>query len=178
MRLVWVGAFVLLIASLATLISNRQSGRLLEEGWASAATVLPDATMSELQQNTPAYADRILALFPEPFRQKFALKTRMAVEVITFRSLLLLHLAPGLLVPFIVGFLEGTWARANQTTLIKMHSPMRFSLALTTQGLIPVVALLWITAPISLSATLLVFAIGTFAFVSTRNLIVHAPTQF
>lgn len=178
MRLVWVGAFLLLIASLTTLISNRQSGRLLEEGWASAATVLRDATLRELQQNTPAYTDRVLAVFPEPLRQRIAPKTRTAVEVITFRSLLLLHLAPALLVPFIVGFLEGTWARASQTGLIKMHSPMRFSLALTTQGLIPVMALLWITAPISLSASLLVFAIGTFAFVSTRNLILHAPTQF
>jgi hypothetical protein len=178
MRLVWVGALVLLIASLATLISNRQSGRLLEEGWASAATVLPDATLSELQQNTPAYTDRVFTLFPEPFRQRFAPKTRTAVEVMTFRTLLLSHLAPALLVPFIVGFLEGTWARASQTGSIKMHSPMRFSLALTAQGLIPVVVVLWITTPISLSATLLVFAISTFAFVSTRNLIVHAPTQF
>jgi hypothetical protein len=31
-------------------------------------------------------------------------------------------------------FLEGSWARANQKSLVKMHSPMRFSLALTEFG--------------------------------------------
>jgi hypothetical protein len=35
-------------------------------------------------------------------------------------------------------------------------------------SLIPVLALLWITAPMALSATLLVFALGTAAIVSTR----------
>ncbi len=178
MRLIWVGALVLLIASLATLISNRQSGRMLEAGWASAAHVLPDEELTELQRTTPAYTNRVFALFPEPFRQRFAAKTWEAIEVMTFRSLLLWHLTPGLLIPFIVGLLEGSWARANQKGLIKMHSPMRFSLALTTQSLIPVVALLWIVSPISVSAMLLVLAIGTFAIVSTRNLTVHAPTQF
>ncbi len=178
MRLVWVGALVLLIASLATLISNPQRGRLLEAGWASAAHVLPDEKLGELQRTTPAYTSRVFALFPEPLRQRFAAKAWTVVEVMAFRSLLLWHLTPALLIPFIVGWSEGSWARANQKGLIKMHSPMRFSLALTTQGLIPVVALLWITAPIALSATLLVLVIGTFAIVSTRNLIVHAPTQF
>lgn len=178
MRLVWVGALVLLIASLAMLISNRQSGRLLETGWASAAHVLPDEKLSELQRTTPAYTSRVFALFPEPLRQRFAAKAWKSVEVMTFRSLLLWHLTPAFLIPFIAGLLEGSWARANQKGLIKMHSPMRFSLALTAQGLIPIVALLWVTAPIALSATLLVFAIGTFAIVSTRNLVVHAPTQF
>lgn len=178
MRLLWVGALVLLIASLATLISSRQSRGLLEAGWASAAHVLPDEKLSELQRTTPAYTSRVLALFPEPLRQRLATKAWTAVEVMTFRSLLLWHLTPAFLIPFIVGALEGSWARANQKTLIKMHSPMRFSLALTAQGLIPIVALLWITAPISVPAMLLVFAIGTFAIVSSRNLIVHAPTQF
>ncbi len=178
MRLVWVGALVLLIASLASLFSNGQSRRLLEEGWAGAANALPDAKLSELQQTTNAYTTRIFGLFPEPLRQKFAAKTWTAVEVMTFRSLLLWHLTPAVLILSIVGFLEGSWARANQKGLIKMHSPMRFSLALMTQSLIPVVALLWITAPISVSATLLVFALGAFAIVSTRNLILHAPTQF
>jgi roadblock/LC7 domain-containing protein len=178
MRLVWVGALVLLITSLAALFSNPQSGRLLEVGWASAAHVLPDEKLSELQRTTPAYTSRVFALFPEPLRQRFAAKAWTAVEVMTFRSLLLWHMAPSVLILCIVGFLEGSWVRASQTTLIKMHSPMRFSVALIAQGLIPVVALLWITAPIALSGTLLVFAIGTLAILSTRNLIVHAPTQF
>jgi uncharacterized membrane protein len=178
MRLVWVGALVILIASLASLISNRQSGRLLENGWASATKVLPDAKLSEFERSTPAYSRRVFALAPEPLRDRFAAKMWTAVEVMIFRSLLLWHVTPALLVPFVIGFLEGSWARSNQKTLIKMHSPMRFSLALTTQGLIPIVALLWIVAPIALSATLVVFAIGTLAIVSTRNLIVHAPTHF
>ena len=178
MRLVWVGTLVLLIASLASLISNAQSGRLLEDGWAAATNVLPGAKLSDLQHSTPAYSRRVFALLPEPLRERIAAKTWTAVEVMIFRSLLLWHLTPALLIPFIVGLVEGSWARTNQKTLIKMHSPMRFSLALMVQGLIPVVALLWITAPIPVSASLLVFAIGIFAIVSTRNLIVHAPTQF
>jgi hypothetical protein len=178
MRLVWVGALVLLIASLASLVANHQSRRLLDEGWASAANVLSDARLSELQQTTIAYTTHIFGLLPEPFRQKFATKTWTAVEVLTFRSLLLWHMAPSVLILCMVGFLEGSWARANQKGLIKMHSPMRFSLALMMQGLIPVVALLWITAPIPVSASVLVFAISTLAIVSTRNLMVHAPTRF
>jgi len=39
-------------------------------------------------------------------------------------------------------FLEGSWARANQKSLVKMHSPMRFSLALTSLAFTPVLALL------------------------------------
>ncbi len=178
MRLVWVGALVLLVASLASLVSNHQSRRLLDEGWASAANVLSDARMSDLERSTPAYSRRVFALIPEPLRERFAAKMWTAVEVMLFRSLLLWHVTPALLIPFIIGFSEGSWTRSNQKTLIKMHSPMRFSLALMIQGLIPVVALLWITAPIALSATLLVLAIGTLTIVSTRNLIVHAPTQF
>ena len=178
MKLVWIGAFVLLFASLASLISNRQSGRLIEESWASATSVFPDATLNELQQTAPAYTSRIFGLFPEPFRQKFAAKTWKAIELMAFRSLVLWHLTPAFLIPVLVGFLEGSWARSSQKALIKMHSPMRFSLALTALGLSPVLALLWITAPMALSATLLVFALGTITIFGTRNLVVHAPTQF
>ncbi len=178
MKLVWIGAFVLLFASLASLISNRQSGWLIEQSWVSATSVLPDAKLKELQRTMPVYASRVFRLFPEPFRQKFAARTWKAVKLMTFRSLVLWHLTPAFLIPFIVGFLEGWWVRSSQKTLIKMHSPMRFSLALTALGLSPVLALLWITAPIAVSASLLVLALGTVTIVSTRNLIVHAPTQF
>lgn len=95
-----------------------------------------------------------------------------------FRSLLLWHLTPAYLMSFVVGSLEGSWARASQKSLIKMHSPMRFSSALTTLGLIPVLALLWVAAPAAVSAALLVIVLGTIAIFGTRNLIVHAPTQF
>jgi len=55
---------------------------------------------------------------------------------------------------------------------------MRFSLALMGLGFTPVLSLLWIAAPLVVPTTLLVFTIGAVAIVSTRNLIVHAPTQF
>ena len=178
MKLVWIAAFVLLFMSLASLISNQQSGRLIEEGWVGITNVLPDAKLAKLQRITPAYTNRIFGLFPEPFRERFAPKTWTAVELMTFRSLVLWHLVPALLIPFIVGSLEGSWARSNQKALIKMHSPMRFSIALTTLALTPVLALLWVTAPIAISATLLVVALGALLIFSTRNLIIHAPTQF
>ena len=94
------------------------------------------------------------------------------------RSLLLRHVAPVIVIALMVGFLEGSWARANQKSLVKMHSPMRFSLALMGLGFTPVLSLLWIAAPLVVPTTLVVFTIGAVAIVSTRNLIVHAPTQF
>jgi hypothetical protein len=178
MKLVPIGAFLLLVASLAALISGGQSGRLLEESWSGAVKVLPNAKVKELQRLTPAYASRILGLFPEPFRQKFAAQMWRPVELMTFRSLLLWHLVSMFAITLMIGFLEGSWARVSQDTLVKMHSPMRFSLALAALGLSPVLALLWITAPIALSATPLVFVVSTLLIVSTRNLIVHAPTHF
>jgi hypothetical protein len=78
----------------------------------------------------------------------------------------------------VAGFLEGRWARSNQKALVKMHSPMRFSLALVGLGFMPALALLWITAPVAVPATLLVFTLGAVAVMSSRNLVVHAPTQF
>lgn len=178
MRLVWIGGFVLLFAFAASLVSKQEGGRLLEEGWARAANVLPDVKLGELERATPAYTTRIFGVLPEPFRQKLAGKTWAVVELMIFRSLLLWHLTPAFLMSFIVGSLEGSWARASQKSLIKMHSPMRFSSALTTLGLIPVLALLWVTAPVAVSAALLVLVLGTMAIFGTRDLIVHAPTQF
>ena len=178
MKLIWLGAFVLVFASLASLISNQQADRLLEETWARSANILPDAKLSELQRAVPAYTGRLFLLLPEPFRERFAAKTLKTVELLAFRSLVLWHFTPGFLIPLLVGFLEGSWARVNQKTLIKMHSPMRFSFSLTTLGLSPVLALLWITAPLALSGTFLVFTLGALLIGSTRNLILHAPTQF
>ena len=178
MKLVWIIAFVLLFASLAALLSSQQTGGLIADTLAASANVLPISTLSELERATPAYAGRLFVRLPEPFRQKFAAKTWKAVELMTFRSLVLWHLIPGFAIPLMIGFLEGSWARANQKGLIKMHSPMRFSLSVTSLGLTPVLALLWVTAPVAVSAVLLVLAVGTLGIVSTRNLIVHSPTQF
>ena len=178
MKLIWIGAFVLLFASVASLVSNRQSGQLIEQSWASASNVLPDTKLSELQRTTPAYTTKAFAGLPVPFRQKIAAKTWQPLELMIFRCLILWHVAPATLIALIVGFLEGSWARANQKALVKMHSPMRFSLALMSLGFIPVLALLWVAAPLAVSATLLVFALGTVGIISTHNLVVHAPTQF
>jgi hypothetical protein len=178
MKLTWIIAFVLLVASLAALFSSRQIGRLIADTLAASANVFPNSKLDELERATPVYAGRLFKLMPEPFRQKFAAKTWEAVELMTFRSLVLLHLIPSFAIALMIGFLEGSWARANQKGLIKMHSPMRFSLSVTSLGLTPILALLWITAPVAVSAVLPVLAVGTLGIVSTRNLIVHSPTQF
>src|SRR5207253_9937585 len=60
--------------SLASLVSNRQSGKLIDESLTSTSRVLPDTKLSELQRSTPAYTAQILARLPEPIRQKFAAK--------------------------------------------------------------------------------------------------------
>ena len=178
MKLIWIGVLLLLFASVASLISNRQSGRLIDESWTTASRVLPESELSQLQRATPAYTAVIFARLPEPFRQKIAAKTWQPLELVIFRSLILWHVAPATLIALIVGFLEGSWIRTNQKSLVKMHSPMRFSLALASLGFIPVLALLWIAAPLAIPATLLVFTLGALAISSTRSLIVHAPTQF
>ena len=72
MKLIWIGAFVLLFASVASLVSNRQSGRLIEQSWARASNVLPDTELSDLRRVIPAYTARVFALLPDPFRQKFS----------------------------------------------------------------------------------------------------------
>ena len=161
MRLVWIGALGLLLASLGSLVSHPQNDRLIDESWAITTNVLPDRKMAELQKAMPAYARKLFGLLPGRLRDNFAAKIWKPVELMTFRWLVLWHLTPALLVPLVVGALEGAWARASQKTLIKMHSPMRFSVALVALGLGPVLALLWVVAPIAISATLLVFTLGT-----------------
>jgi hypothetical protein len=178
MKLLWIVTFILLLASLASLISDGQGASLIQQSWLEASSVIPETTLAELQHASALYTARLFEAFPKPFREKMTRKMWSAVELMTFRSLVLIYLAPALLLPFFIGLLEGWWARANQKTLIKIHSPMRFSLALTGLGLVPVMALLWLIAPIAMPAILLVFMIGVFAIFNTRNIIVHAPTQF
>ena len=178
MKLIWIGALLLVVASVANLISNRHSGQLIEQSWASASNVLPDTELSDLRRAIPAYTARVFALLPDPFRQKFAARMWQALELMILRSLLLRHVAPVIVIALIAGLLEGSWARANEKALVKMHSPMRFSLALTSLGFTPILGVLWITAPATVTPTLVVLALGALAIVGTRNLIVHAPTQF
>lgn len=178
MRLIWIGALLLLFASVASLISNRQSAALIDNSCRSAAHVLPEPKLGELQRATLAYTAVIFARLPELLREKFASKIGQALELIIFRSLTVWHVTPAFLFALVAGFLEGRWARSNQKALVKMHSPMRFGLALTGLAFIPVLALLWVTAPVAVPAALLVFTLGALAVISTRNLVVHAPTQF
>jgi hypothetical protein len=178
MKLVWIGALLLLLASVASLVSNAQSGTLIKESWITATDVLPDSELGRLQRMTPAYTAGIFARLPQPLRQKFAAKMWQALELMILRSLMLWYVTPAFLIVTIGGFLEGRWARSNQKALVKMHSPMRFSLALAGLAFTPVLALLWITAPVAVPATLLVLTVGTVAVTSARNLVVHAPTQF
>ncbi len=178
MRLFWIGAFVLVIASLVSLISGGHSGALAQRSWLEVSSIIPEAKLNELQRATLLYTALLINSVPQPFHDKLTPRTRSAIELITFRALLLTHLAPAVLLPLLIGLLEGWWARANQKSLIKIHSPMRFSLALAGLGLIPVLALLWATAPMEVPAIMLVCLIGVFAIFNTRNVIVHAPTQF
>jgi hypothetical protein len=62
--------------------------------------------------------------------------------------------------------------------LVKIHSPMRFSLALGGSAMIPMLILLWVTAPLIVPINTLVSCVFGLAILSLRNLIVHAPTQF
>jgi hypothetical protein len=178
MRLLWIGIFVLLFASVASLISDGPGASLIQRSWVEASNVIPERILADFQHASELYTARLFASLPQPFREKLSPKIWSAVELMTFRSLVLLHLSPALLFPPLIGFLEGWWTRANQKSLIKIHSPMRFSLALTGLGLIPIMALLWVTAPITIPAMMLVLLIAVFAIFNTRNLILHAPTQF
>jgi len=178
MKLVWIGALLLILASVANLISNRQSGRLIDASWTTASHVLPETQLRELEQSTPACAAQIFARLPEPIREKFIAKIRPALQLMILRSLLFWHTTPALLIAVVAGSLEGRWAQANQKALVKMHSPMRFGLAMMGLGFMPILALLWITAPIAVPPTLLVFTVGVVVVISTRNLVVHAPTRF
>ena len=176
MKLLSIGAFVLLVASAASLVSGGQSSKILQQSWLQAADVLPERTINELETVIPGYTERVFGLFPPTLRQKVV--ARSAVELMTLRLLLAWHLAPAFLIAGVIGFLEGSWARSNQKGLVKIHSPMRFSLALAGVGLTPAAILLWATAPLRVPVIVVVLFVSTLAIFSIRNLIVHAPTQF
>jgi len=178
MKLLSVGAFVLLVASAASLVSGGQSNKILQQSWLHAADVLPERTIKELETAIPAYTERVFGLLPPTLRQKVVARMWSAIELITLRLLLAWHLAPALLIAGVIGFLEGSWARSNQKGLVKIHSPMRFSLALAGVGLTPAAILLWATTLHMVPVIVLVLFVFTLAIFSIRNLIVHAPTQF
>ena len=178
MKLISIGAFVLLVASAASLVSGGQSSKILQQNWLHATGVLPERTIDELETVIPAYTERVFGLFPPTLRHKVVARMWSAVELVTLRLLLAWHLAPAFLIAGLIGFLEGSWARSNQKGLVKVHSPIRFSLALAGAGLAPAAILLWATTPLMVPVIVLVLFVFTLAVFSIRNLIVHAPTQF
>lgn len=178
MKLLSIGAFVLLVVSAASLISGGQSRLLLQQTWRRVGDVLPERAINELEPVIPVYTEHVFGFFPLTLREKVAAKTFTAVELIMLRLLLALHLAPTFIIAAVIGFLEGSWTRSIQQALVKIHSPMRFSLALTGAGLCPAVILLWVTAPLMVPAIVLILFVSILAMFSIRNLVVHAPTQF
>jgi hypothetical protein len=178
MKLLWIGAFAMLFASLASLISSGRSRSLTEHSLAEASKVIPETRVAEIQSAAMLYTADLFQQLPQQFREPLARKLWSAVELMTFRFLVLLYLAPVFLLAPFIGLLEGWWARGSQKSLIKIHSPMRFSLALTGLGLLPILSLLWLAAPIAIPAVALVLVVGVIAIFNTRNVIVHAPTQF
>jgi hypothetical protein len=178
MKLLSIGAFVLFVACAASLVSSGQATVLLQHTWRRAVDVLPEREINKLEVVIPAYTARVFELFPPTLREKVAAKTWTAVELITLRLLLALYLAPTFIIAAGIGFLEGSWARSNQKSLVKIHSPMRFSLALTGVGLCPAVILLWATVPLMVPVIILGLFVSTLAVFSVRNLVVHSPTQF
>lgn len=178
MKFLSIGAFALLLAFVATLVSGGQSSVLAQQAWRRATDVLSAREINELGAVVPAYTERVFELFPPTLREKVATRMWGAVGLITLRLLLVLHLAPTFLIAGLIGFLEGSWARSNEQSLVKIHSPMRFSLALAGLGLCPAVILLWATAPLAVPVVTLLLFVSTLAVFSIRNLVVHAPTQF
>ena len=164
MKLLSIGAFVLFVACAASLFSGGQATVLLHHTWRRAADVLPEREINELAVVIPACRARVFELFPPTLRE--------------LRLLLALYLAPTFIIASGIGFLEGSWARSNQQSLVKIHSPMRFSLALTGVGLCPAVILLWATVPLMVPVIILILFVSTLAVFSVRNLVVHSPTQF
>lgn len=178
MKLISIGAFVLVVMSVASLISGGQSSQLLQQSWSRAETALPQSTINEFESAVPAYAQWVLRLLPPQFREKVSDRMWAVIELVIFRLLLAWHLGPAFLLAGVVGFLEGSWARSTQKDLVKIHSPMRFSAAMAGLGLTPVAILLWATAPIMAPVIAIVTFVPTLEVFSIRNLIVHAPTQF
>src|SRR5947209_9698841 len=155
MKLLWIGVFAVLFASLASLVSDGKSTSVTQRSLAQTSSIIPEKTLTEIQKATSLHTAGLFRHLPQPFREKLTRRLWSAVELMTFRFLVLLYVAPALLLPLFVGLLEGWWARASETSLIKIHSPMRFSLALTGLGVLPILALLWLTAPIAIPAVTL-----------------------
>jgi hypothetical protein len=178
MRLLSIGVFMLILASAASLVSGDRSKQFIGQSWSQAWRVLPTDEMQRVASMIPASTERVFLLIPVALREKFAGKVWNAVELMIFRVLLAWHLLPAVVMAGLIGFTEGHWARANQKGLVKIHSPMRFNLALGALAVIPVLVLLWVTAPLIVSVRVPLSSALVLAIFGLRNVIVHAPTQF
>jgi len=178
MKLLSIGAFMLILAFAASLVSGGQSRQFIQQTWLQASTVLPADAMGQLASTIPKYTERAFLFMPVALREKFASKMWNATELIVLRLLLVWHFQPTFLIAGLIGFTEGRWARANQKGLVKIHSPVRFSLALGALAVIPILLLLWLTAPLMVSVRVVLLSVPVLAILSVRQLVVHAPTQF
>ena len=95
MRLLWIGIFALMFASLVSLISDGRGASLIQRTWAETSSVIPETILADFQHASALYTARLFASLPQPFREKMNQKMWSAVELMTFRSLVLLHLASG-----------------------------------------------------------------------------------
>ena len=176
MKLLSIGALFLILASASALVSGAQGRRLFDQSWLRTSEVLPENRMSELGSLIPTCTDRVWQLLPLVLRQKFAEKLRNAVELMTWRLLLIGYLVRGFLISVLIGLCEGFWSRSSQKSLVKVHSPMRFNLGLIGLGTSATITMLWVTAPITVPLILVVFCVCALAVISIRSLVINAPS--
>ena len=178
MKLLLVAAFFLILASVSTLVSGGEGGRLVQQSWFEASHPLPAKRMSELGSVMRAYTERVFQLVPVRLRQKFGQKLWDAIELMMLRLVTIRYVAPTFVLSAWIGLLEGFWSRSNLKGLVKIHSPMRFNLGLVGLGASTAMTMLWVTAPIAVPVFLVVFCVFALAVLSIRSLVVHTPSQF
>jgi hypothetical protein len=177
-KLLAMGAFFLILSSAFALVSGAQAGRVLQQSWLRTTEVFPGGRMSELGSLIPSYTDRVWQWVPLVLRHKFAAKLRSALALMIWRLLLMRYLAPGFVIALFIGLLEGFWSRSNQTSLVKIYSPLRFNLGLIGLGSCTTIIMLWVTAPMSVPLVPVVFCVLALAALSIRILVVHAPSPW
>ena len=177
MKMVPIGAFLLVMASIVSLVSHGQSARLMQQTWSRVSGVLPKRSIDEWTPAIPEHTHQICPILPLPLREKVGSRLWNAIELITLRMFLVRHIASAFLLPVFVGLAEGSWARSHQKSLVQLHSPIGFSAAIRGLELVPALIGLWVVAPIWISVTFLVWSVFALMVFSIRNLIVHAPTR-
>ncbi len=178
MKLMWIGAWLLVFASAVSLLGHANKRALFERSWQQASRVLRRQTVAELSPLSSRLTVRALNLLPVGIREKAVAKLADTVQLVIFRVLLLWHALPGFALMAVAGLAEGFAGRASQQALVKIHSPTWFSFALTGLALLPIAVLLWITARVTVEPSLVLISGFGICLFSFRNLIVHAPSQF